>query len=210
MNGFAKLFLVAIVLLATTSNAYAQDEAWPQMATANGAFFSQPLIATLLFTQQAEEFSVPGDIVLAQHQTPAANAGEPIASQHQPGVLDDRGNNLSFLHEADKPGEANALTGNASTLLWQLAAVMVLALMAVAFVFVKKSMHKSPAVDAGQLSVIGTVSLSHRAVVQLVAAGDSVLAVASDSSGVKSMVRIPQQFSDMLQTDPEPTEDQHV
>ncbi|MFK7819150.1 MAG: hypothetical protein AB8G99_10555 [Planctomycetaceae bacterium] len=209
MNRFLTLSIFSIALL-TNALASAQEAGASESPGGDGGYFSPPMVTNALFVERDAAFHLPSRVVGVEHLATETTAVDQTANEHQPRVLGVGGNDLSFLDDDSESDGPTAVAGNASTLLWQLAAVLAFTLMAVALVFVKKSMHKSPTIDAGQLALIGTISLSHRSVVQLVAAGNSVLAVASDTSGVKSMVRIPQQFSDMLEPEPETTEAQHV
>ncbi len=168
--------------------------------------YFRPLVTNTLFTEshalvQPALLSAPPrlQVTPASFETPPADEVPTPPS---------RANNLSFL---DDPTEASQTSDKAPDLstLWQLVAVLGVTILACCAVFVKKSIGQKAPGDSGQLELIGTLPLSHRSVIQLVSVGENTVAVASDATGVKSVVLLPPTFSGMMNAEVE-AEAQHA
>lgn len=168
-------------------------------------FFKRPAVTTALFTQSSDTGgSLPNRVVGFEYaQSLANNEATGKAVSQQPTKP---GNDLSFLDQSREDPKPPESVNHASTLLWQLAAVLAFAVIVGAVVLIKKAPHRLAAVDTGQLTIVGTLSLSHRSVVHLIAVGDTRVVVASDATGVKSLIPLPQPFDKLLDTELDPVE----
>ena len=108
---------------------------------------------------------------------------------------------VSFLNEDPEPASRPApVTAQADSMLWKLVAVLCFILMFCAFLAIRHGHAKAGLTNLGpgQLSLVASLPLANRSVLHLVSASGSMLVVASDNTGVKSLVRLPEQFDDLV------------
>ncbi len=108
---------------------------------------------------------------------------------------------VSFLNEDPPPLTRPApVTAGADSMLWKLVAVLCFVLMFCAFIAIRHGHAKAGLTSPGpgQLSLVASLPLANRSVLHLVSASGSMLVVASDNTGVKSLVRLPEQFDDLV------------
>jgi len=116
-------------------------------------------------------------------------------------------NLVSFLNEDPEPLTRPApVTAQADSMLWKLVAVLCFVLMFCAFLAIRHGHAKAAATNPGpgQLSLVASLPLANRSVLHLVSASGSMLVVASDNTGVKSLVRLPEQFDDLVEAAQQP------
>lgn len=114
---------------------------------------------------------------------------------------------VSFLNEDPEPlTESAPVTEQADSMLWKLVAVLCFVLMFCAFIAIRHGHTKARLTNSGpgQLSLMASLPLANRSVLHLVSAAGSMLVVASDNTGVKSVVRLPEQFDDLVDAAQQP------
>lgn len=119
----------------------------------------------------------------------------------------------SFLNEDPEPlPQPGVATAGADSMLWKLVAVLCGVLLLCAIIAVRHGHAKAGLTNPGpgQLSLIASLPLANRSALHLVSASGSMLVVASDSSGVKSVTRLPEQFDDLIDAAQQPYAESEV
>lgn len=184
---------IALAVSAMPVTATCADEPGDANEASSTNSYFRPLVSNTAFRNSTSQMrpamlSEPGRLRVtpASFETTAVPMGSSADS-----------NDLSFLDDQDEPVTQSETTD--LTMLWQLVAVMGVTVLVCCVVFVKKSFRQQASGDAGQMELIATLPLSHRAVVQLVSAKGNTVLVASDAAGVKSVVLLPPTFSEMIE-----------